>query len=907
MPESFEILDGFCSPTLADLMLFLDRVASFPDSTFMLINVQALPANLQERVVHFTSSSEAASNTYNLHCLQFSETILHSSPWIEDVVWDTNNCIESFFGNVVDDVNIEDIRIVTSASCGAGKSRRINNIISGLDQLRSTVSICIHEGTTLDSLVSELKNHGSHDTGRNAIHFSFMLPLERCDPNLIKSLNHFFNHLLLSRSVQSPINGETFFMGWSKWCIYVEIPNIGSSDVEHETMNALRRYLPILSICSIIESPSQDFAIDDKSRRVCTYLRAFSDGTINRKFKKRTNKHLFFVIDDSGSMGLTLDDGRSAFEVAVANALKIFDGHINVGDCFGTIIFSSMYRVAVPIQMIQDDAHKHQMRDQLARSSFIGGGTQMYLALNQALIELGRLGKSDNPSWIVCLTDGESDHLQWECFRQALLKSPRHLHLMVVGVNLKPNYENHLRDLCSKFGNDIHGAFIPSRANVDAMNQAFGQVGASLPVSETFTLDGLLSDKDCQNLMKKYLPDTINNDDMVSRKFWIEFLYRRVKVFDENENFNYNQSYENLGGSLMLIMLHEAEQLLSKKHNISWKETNHEQLIYDFTDQDKPQFRLICTAPELMSVDSIQRYESLDLPGFFIPKTAQLRQRTTLDRFLSQALGIPLTRDKYGHQRLSCIDENRFVLTLDFVMKLLNIHERVACHIPCVIEGETGVSKTALTKMYSILRNASLNEKAKVDTDIALALVVNTLRDSNLVDYSNNEESLKIIQDALRTEADGNLSRRTEVGSRVQELLLQSCERRSSIFQKVPDKFKSNLSGETNAVLDMLNWFVQCDQEETFFELNIDASLTEAHIKYFFYEVSKTAQRLAQSKALIVVFLDGKFSSLVLFHSYLNRTNVYRLLVHRGKHFIYHRSLQRNNSRSFHLREGNRR
>ena len=56
-----------------------------------------------------------------------------------------------------------------------------------------------------------------------------------------------------------------------------------------------------------------------------------------------------------------------------------------------------------------------------------------------------------------------------------------------------------------------------------------------------------------------------------------------------------------------------------------------------------------------------------------------------------------------GSSTLRCIDENRCVLTLDFAMKLLILHKRTVCSIPCIIEGEIGVSKSALTKMYTVL------------------------------------------------------------------------------------------------------------------------------------------------------------------------------------------------------------
>lgn len=49
------------------------------------------------------------------------------------------------------------------------------------------------------------------------------------------------------------------------------------------------------------------------------------------------------------------------------------------------------------------------------------------------------------------------------------------------------------------------------------------------------------------------------------------------------------------------------------------------------------------------------------------------------------------------------------MLTLDFAIKMLNIHERAECGVPVIIEGETGVGKTALIEMLSKLWNFSLS------------------------------------------------------------------------------------------------------------------------------------------------------------------------------------------------------
>ena len=58
--------------------------------------------------------------------------------------------------------------------------------------------------------------------------------------------------------------------------------------------------------------------------------------------------------------------------------------------------------------------------------------------------------------------------------------------------------------------------------------------------------------------------------------------------------------------------------------------------------------------------------------------------------------------------RIPIFDDSAYVLTLDYAIKMLNIHERFKCGVPVIIEGETGVGKTAVVEMLSKLWNQSL-------------------------------------------------------------------------------------------------------------------------------------------------------------------------------------------------------
>ena len=96
-------------------------------------------------------------------------------------------------------------------------------------------------------------------------------------------------------------------------------------------------------------------------------------------------------------------------------------------------------------------------------------------------------------------------------------------------------------------------------------------------------------------------------------------------------------------------------------------------------------------------------------------------KRQVLDEYLAKALSLPLSEvtedivvgtNKKGlpitetrYKRLELVDANNYVLTLDYALKMINIHERRECGMPVIIEGETGVGKTELLKMLSKLWN----------------------------------------------------------------------------------------------------------------------------------------------------------------------------------------------------------
>ena len=178
---------------------------------------------------------------------------------------------------------------------------------------------------------------------------------------------------------------------------------------------------------------------------------------------------------------------------------------------------------------------------------------------------------------------------------------------------------------------------------------------------------------------------------------------------------------------------------------------------------------------------------------------SELHSRKLLDRYLSRALGVELEEG-----RLTSIDDSSYVLTLDYTIKMLNIHERSVtcslqlhtscgkrsyhvyiqhlythqtmfffpflpfssfssltispsfpkhtyrykCGVPVIIEGETGVGKTALVEMLSKLWSHALLLQWKRQRKSLLELIERKLGDISK-DASDNYQVCRKLCGAL--------------------------------------------------------------------------------------------------------------------------------------------------------------
>jgi hypothetical protein len=84
-----------------------------------------------------------------------------------------------------------------------------------------------------------------------------------------------------------------------------------------------------------------------------------------------------------------------------------------------------------------------------------------------------------------------------------------------------------------------------------------------------------------------------------------------------------------------------------------------------------------------------------------IPSEAQLETRDELYNILAQAMGVRT------EQVEKTLEDAKYVLTKDYLIKLLFIREQWSAKVPTILQGLTGVGKTELLRVFSLLLNCS--------------------------------------------------------------------------------------------------------------------------------------------------------------------------------------------------------
>jgi hypothetical protein len=296
-------------------------VTAYPNLKFVIINAEKLNSKNLEVLLMYLTDQQVVSMGIQLHCIQRGDSLIHTSPWIVGKSWSLE-LLESSLSCWNSEIEKHSsVFVVASNKCGSGKTYFIRTKIKEIETSVESATLIIHEKSSVSTLVQALQLKLPAIRQCCALHISFMyLPIGGSNDQWLLEMNHFMFSLIILQYVYDPLLKNSFFLAKKVW-LYVEIPAL--SEDPHVW---LKKNIPVIASCAEFPDIQMPFHIDHKAQRVCTYLRAFDTGTIDRRYESASNKRIILVLDTSGSMN------GSKFVTAKNNAVSIFDSHIVEGD-----------------------------------------------------------------------------------------------------------------------------------------------------------------------------------------------------------------------------------------------------------------------------------------------------------------------------------------------------------------------------------------------------------------------------------------------------------------------------------------------------------------------------------------------------------------------------------------------
>ena len=410
-----------------------------------------------------------------------------------------------------------------------------------------------------------------------------------------------------------------------------------------------------------------------------------------------------------------------------------------------------------------------------------------------------------------------------------------------------------------------------------------------------FSLDRDLDSAECHQLLLEHMHPHVKNRKIMQQLF-VKYMKRRCDVLENAPGFTYNlgggeyvidkatgkrkiTDTKELGSTLLSAMLKEVNSFCHPDIQEDWKHHAHQQLVYDFKS-GSASFLFLSLNPDKLNHDE---REKLDKIGVRIPSLQELNKRELLDRYLSSALNVDLEEiqtpsDSTREYRLSVVDEERYVLTVDYAVKMLDIHERRMCGVPVVIEGETGVGKTALVRMLSLLWNQSLKRSRRIALGRILELLQTRAGARPLPDDFTSILQPEDVDAAFRVAcciSTGESPVQADVSKvcavywqDIRKVLLDAVDEPSMYMLDIDKALVVQAKNENNSktTARLLDAFLTVKQVgmDTFHKLSVHAALTPEDIINFFSPkfqqatnlLQLTAERGGEQPPTVVIFLD---------------------------------------------------
>ena len=403
-----------------------------------------------------------------------------------------------------------------------------------------------------------------------------------------------------------------------------------------------------------------------------------------------------------------------------------------------------------------------------------------------------------------------------------------------------------------------------------------------------FSLELDLDVDECHRLLVSKMGDHVKNR-KIGQQLFVKYMKRRCDVLENAPGFTYNHGIgefvierikgtkrptdtKELGSTLLSAMLKEVNSFCHPGIQEDWKRHAHQQLVYDFKS-GSASFLFLSLNPESLNPSE---WEKLEKIGVEIPSLQELNRRELLDKYLSSALNVdleqvPTSSERERKYRLSAVDEEKYVLTVDYAVKMLDIQERRMCGVPVVIEGETGVGKTALVHMLSLLWNESLKRSHRIALERILEVLKHASAGALLDDHTSvlrpDVDAAFRVAGCIRNNekpVQTDINTVCTVYWREIRSVLFDADAKPSLCMLDLDKALVKTVDTSDAVAKLLYAFLTAKSLDTFHKLSVHAALTPEDIINFFSPKFQQAKELLQLTAehgkeqppTVVIFLD---------------------------------------------------
>ena len=381
-----------------------------------------------------------------------------------------------------------------------------------------------------------------------------------------------------------------------------------------------------------------------------------------------------------------------------------------------------------------------------------------------------------------------------------------------------------------------------------------------------FSTQPNLPPEECYRLLDRYMEAHVKVRKIL-QKLFVRYMLRRCNVLEHLPYFTFNtgkgiilanESEKKvitdtriLGSTLMRTMILEVNQFCDPTCKEDWERSEHQQLIYNTTGGGHT-IKFLSLHPEKLNSDVRADFNSI---GINIPSHTDLGTRKRLEELLAHAISIEKT------ETISkLIEEEEYVLTVDFLLKMLNIHERRMCKYPVVLVGETGVGKTKLLEFLSKLWNKTLHAAYYKALDSIIDILKKRINqifypEQNLAPTTTSLEILLALNDAISSRTvptyETTLKCCVELYEEIMKPLEGFCRTPAfnllKIDRVIAEQAVKFYNPENTA--RFLNEILSAKPVDTFIKINVHSALTPTDIKLRFTEIIEKATEL--SKPLI--------------------------------------------------------